>query len=228
MAVFRRVRVTPAVKLAGVMAAEFANYDDGAEIRPGSEILAAVAGEMAPLTALRALAKLRDLGLLWRYVEGRKYGRRAVADCYRLTLPSDLLTRVPLLTPDYEVPDQVISDQVIRLLTMDGEHAAPVDNRPDHVTADHLISDHLISDARSPDLRVPEHLISDQVTYPVTTPLTNPDRGLAFSSRPVENSDSTRERKTRINPVSADEQQRHGAALARFLRDHDGTGRSAP
>jgi hypothetical protein len=199
-----RVRAHPSVKLVGFVAAEFGNYEDGAEVRPGASILAAVAGEMNERTAKVALAQLRDWGLLWRYVEGRKYGRRGVADCYRLTIPVDILTRVPMLTPDYKVPEQVTSDhpfdaeqvtsdQVIEAdqvtsdhqITPDhvtSDHQFPVDNSAEQVTSDQVISEQVICTTgtgdlsdRTGDLRSP-HLFKDlSMTYsPTSHLLTSP------------------------------------------------------
>jgi hypothetical protein len=109
-----RVRAHPSVKLVGTIAAAyFANYDDGAGIYPGTVKLAATCGEMSERTVKQALAQIRGWGLMWRYVEGSRHGRRGLADAYRLTIPADVLARVPMLTPDLKRPEQVSSDHVI-------------------------------------------------------------------------------------------------------------------
>lgn len=133
--VWRRVRASPAVKLVGVMAYSFADWADGSSIHPGTEILSVVCG-LSGRAVGQALADIRDWGLLWRYVEGSKYGRRGVADAYRLTIPGDILDgRVPLLTPDYELAEQVASAGLIPAGT---------------------------PELRSPDLRSPD--LSDRIT----------------------------------------------------------------
>jgi|HubBroStandDraft_2_1064218.scaffolds.fasta_scaffold63270_4 hypothetical protein len=161
MSVFMRVRASPSVKLAGVMAAEFGNYEDGARIRPGAGMLAAVSGEMDERTARGALRQLRDWGLLWQYVEGSRYGRRRVANEYRLTLPDDLLDRVPMLTPDFEAPvigaDHRVSDPLMNGHGPEQRVSGPV-NSPicpfDHRTSDPVHVDN------SPDHRVSDPLIA--------------------------------------------------------------------
>lgn len=104
MNVWARVIAPPSVKLVGVMAAHFADYSTGAEIRPGNAILAEVCGGYDTRTVLKALAQIRKWGLLWRYSEGRLQGRRGMADVYRLTIPEDALTLLPLLDPHYRRP----------------------------------------------------------------------------------------------------------------------------
>lgn len=104
MNVWARVIAPPSVKLVGVMAAHFADYSTGAEIRPGNEILAAVSGGMNKRTVLKALEQIREWGLIWRYSEGRKQGRRGMADVYRLTIPENALALIPMLDPEYRQP----------------------------------------------------------------------------------------------------------------------------
>ena len=112
MNVWVRVVAPPSVKLVGAMAAHFADYSDGASIHPGNAVLAAVSGGMNTRTVLLALAQMREWGLIWRYQEGSKQGRRGLADVYRLTIPQDAIGRVPMLDPEYRHP------------------RAPVDNPP--------------------------------------------------------------------------------------------------
>ena len=115
MNVWARVIAPPSVKLVGVMAAHFADYSTGAEIRPGNEILAVVSGGMDKRTVLKALAQIREWGLIWRYSEGRLQGRRGMADVYRLTIPADALAMIPMLDPDYRHPvDNLNGSGVLR------------------------------------------------------------------------------------------------------------------
>jgi hypothetical protein len=100
MNVWVRVIAAPSVKLTGIMAAHFADYATGADIRPGNDILSAVCG-LDKRTVLRSLAQIRAWGLIWRYSEGRLQGRRGLADVYRLTIPEDAIGRFPLLDPRY-------------------------------------------------------------------------------------------------------------------------------
>lgn len=104
MNVWARVIAPPSVKLVGVMAAHFADYSTGADIRPGNEILAVVSGGMDKRTVLKALGQIREWGMIWRYSEGRLQGRRGMADVYRLTVPEDALVMIPMLDPDYRHP----------------------------------------------------------------------------------------------------------------------------
>lgn len=104
MNVWVRVIAPPSVKLVGVMAAYFADYSTGADIRPGNAILSAVSGELDKRTVLKALGQIREWGLIWRYSEGRLQGRRGMADVYRLTIPEMALAMIPMLDPDYRHP----------------------------------------------------------------------------------------------------------------------------
>jgi hypothetical protein len=98
--VWRRVVADPAIKLVGWTAASWAN-PDGTRIFPGVRLLALTTG-LTETTVKNALGVIREAKLMWRYVEGSKYGRGGVADAYRLTVPDDILDRVPMLTPEYE------------------------------------------------------------------------------------------------------------------------------
>jgi hypothetical protein len=158
--VWIRVRAHTSVKAVGFACAYFANYGDGAEIRPGTVMLAAVCGEMSDRTAKLALVQIRGWGLIWRYVEGSKHGRRGMADVYRLTIPEGVLGQVPMLTPGNQVPERVSSD--------------------------HVISDHVISATGTGDLSDTEQVISQPPTYPVTYPLTQPSTGVAVVGGSVE------------------------------------------
>lgn len=117
MRVWSRVIAPPSIKCAGAFCAYFADYETGAEIRPGTELLAKTCG-MTGRTVIGALAQIREWDLIWRYSEGKKQGRRGMADVYRLTIPADIFGRVPMLDPEY---------------------AEAVDNPLDHLNSDHMI-----------------------------------------------------------------------------------------
>lgn len=102
--VWRRARVPWTVKGVGIILASFADWNDGTRIRPGNAVLANVCSEMHPKTIERAIAVIRGYDLIWRYVEGSRQGKEGVHDEYRLTIPDDILVRIPLLNPDYSVP----------------------------------------------------------------------------------------------------------------------------
>jgi len=110
MRVWVRVRAAQSVKLVGAMAAYFADYNDGANIHPGNVVLSAICGEMSTRAVINALAQIREWELMWRYCEGSKQGRRAMSDVYRLTIPKDILDRVPMLDPAYRVPSQPVDN----------------------------------------------------------------------------------------------------------------------
>jgi hypothetical protein len=103
--VWRRVRgVTAMVKLTGFALASFADWDDGTRIRPGNVILANVCAESNSKTIERAIVTIRGMDLIWRYSEGSRKGVKGAHDEYRLTIPDDILVRIPLLNPDLSKP----------------------------------------------------------------------------------------------------------------------------
>jgi DNA-binding transcriptional ArsR family regulator len=85
--IVRRVKLGPSVKLVALTLSDYAN-PDGTSIRPGNERLSAVT-ELSDKTIRRALEKLRGMGLIERVFEGSRYGRRGLADEYRLTFDDD-------------------------------------------------------------------------------------------------------------------------------------------
>jgi hypothetical protein len=93
--VWHKVAATPPIKVVGYQLLEFADFGDGADIRPG-EILLASRTVQTDRTVGKALTQIRAWGLIWRYREGSRHGRQRLSDEYRLTIPADLLTRVPL------------------------------------------------------------------------------------------------------------------------------------
>lgn len=103
MRVWARVTAEPSIKNTGAWLAHFADYQTGAEIRPGNALLMKVTGIKGNKTVISALAQIRDWGLIWRYAEGSKNGRQGKSDVYRLTFPDDV-TGIPLLSPDWEEP----------------------------------------------------------------------------------------------------------------------------
>ncbi len=105
--VWRRVRgVTVMVKLTGFALASFADWNDGTRIHPGNSALANVCAESNPKTIERAIVTIRGMGLIWRYVEGSRKGTKGANDEYRLTIPDEILTLIPLLNPDYSAPPE--------------------------------------------------------------------------------------------------------------------------
>lgn len=104
--VWRRARVPFTVKGVGLALATFADWNDGTRIHPGNATLASVCSEMHPKTIERAIAVIRGYDLIWRYVEGSRKGKEGVNDEYRLTIPDDILVRIPMLNPDYSVPPE--------------------------------------------------------------------------------------------------------------------------
>lgn len=109
----RRLKLSPTVKLVASYVSQYADTH-GNHIRPGIVRLATETG-FNEKTIRRALAKLRDTGLLVRVRSGSAQGRRGQADEYRLAIPDDLLERVELVTeintaapsvdPEHRTPD---------------------------------------------------------------------------------------------------------------------------
>lgn len=83
----RRLALPPSVKLIASFCAQFGN-PDGTEVRPGEKRLIVESG-YSERTVRRALAALRDIGLMKRVRVGSTMGRRALADEYRLVLLDD-------------------------------------------------------------------------------------------------------------------------------------------
>ena len=114
----RVVMPTATVKAVALTLATYANAD-GTSIYPGNDRLSAVTCA-ADKTVRRALEWLRAGYLIERVREGSRGGRGGFADEYRLTIPSDLLTRHELLSPD-ESPVSVTGDKALA----DKEHRSP-------------------------------------------------------------------------------------------------------
>ena len=104
VAIWHEVAAKPPVKVIGYAILRIADYWDGADIRPGEDRLAVIT-QQTTRTVRSALAQMREWGLIWRYRQGSKHGRQQLADEYRLTMPDDLVTRVPLIVEVVELPD---------------------------------------------------------------------------------------------------------------------------
>jgi hypothetical protein len=100
--ILRRIQVSvPSVKLVGFAMATYASAD-GSNVRPGQRRLAAVLGT-SEMTVRRGQTELEVIGMLEMVFKGHSQGRGqsgGYASQYRLTVPSDLLERVPMLDPD--------------------------------------------------------------------------------------------------------------------------------
>ena len=141
-----RVIAQPSVKNVGCWCAYFADYKDGTEVRPGNVILGKVSGGLTEKTVIDALKLIRGWGLMWRYFEGSKQGRRRLSDVYRLTIPDDVLDRVPMLSPEYAGPvdnypgSPELRTPVLRTPVLNGsEHLNSVPGTP-VLTTGHLAS----------------------------------------------------------------------------------------
>jgi hypothetical protein len=97
----RVITTTPTKAVGYACATRFAGWQDGAEIRPGNLILASICC-CSTKSVERAFAALRGWGLMWRYHKGCREGD---ADIYRLTIPDNALSVIPLLQPDWSAPD---------------------------------------------------------------------------------------------------------------------------
>lgn len=103
---WKRVRVSASVKAIGYTLAEAADWKTGASIYLGNRKIALASGEQSTRSVIRALAQMRELGLIWRYFEGgSRGGLSGSADEYRLTIPDDIAARVPMLTARLDLPD---------------------------------------------------------------------------------------------------------------------------
>ena len=98
-----RVMAMPATKCTGYSLLCWADYRTGAGIRPGVRLIMRATGIRSETTVGAALRQMREWGLIWRYVEGSKSGRKGDEDEYRLTFPDDI-TVIPMWSPDWEGP----------------------------------------------------------------------------------------------------------------------------
>ena len=99
--VWARVIAAPSVKLTGFALLTWADYGDGANIRPGYPLLMRVTGIGSKSTAAAALEQIREWGFIWRYKEANR--RMKWPDEYRLTWPDDI-SGIPIMDPDWNMP----------------------------------------------------------------------------------------------------------------------------
>lgn len=100
----RRIVMPQNLKLLALVLATYAD-PDGTRVRPGTPVLAAVT-DSGERTVRRLLTILReDLGLIEMVARGGGRGRSKRTAVYRLTVPTDLLDRVSLLSPDDRADD---------------------------------------------------------------------------------------------------------------------------
>jgi Helix-turn-helix domain len=105
----RRARLDASVMLVALTLATYAN-GDGSSVKPGLKRLMNVTG-YSKATICRALARLRELGLLGYVFQASKDGREGTADEYQLTFPLDLFQRIEMLGPEEERPE-IMHNQV--------------------------------------------------------------------------------------------------------------------
>ena len=96
-----RVIAAPSVKLTGFALLTWADYSDGANIRPGYPLLMRVTGIGSKSTVSAALIQMSEWGFIWKYQEANR--RLKLPDEYRLTWP-DIIDGIPMLDPDWELP----------------------------------------------------------------------------------------------------------------------------
>ncbi|MEA5366060.1 hypothetical protein VA596_41490 [Amycolatopsis sp., V23-08] len=142
--IVRRLELPMRVKFTAMMVASYADAD-GSRVRPGAEVLAAVTAQGAS-TIRKQLAALQEYGLLVLVSRGGGRSGRGRAAEFRLTVPVDLLERVPMLPVGERrlsaVPDSPLaqgsaqsgSDTVSPLATESGQSGtSTVDNPADLV-----------------------------------------------------------------------------------------------
>ena len=122
--ILRRAIITPpSVKFLGLMMATYANAD-GSRVRPGQARLAAVMGTSIS-TVERGQRTMEKEGFLEMVSKGHSSGRgrsAGYASEYRLTVPSDLLERVPMLDPDEKHPSPMTGESDIHPAPVTGEY----------------------------------------------------------------------------------------------------------
>jgi hypothetical protein len=140
--IWHQVKAKPPIKVVGYVLLEYADYWDGADIRPG-EPLIALKTDQSERTVGKALAQMRAWGLIWRYVEGSSQGRRRIADEYRFTIPDDLVTRVPLIIAVAKLPDHpnevpvIEPEQANEVPVIDEEHPNLTTGTPEPHDTEH-------------------------------------------------------------------------------------------
>lgn len=139
--IVRRLQLPMRLKFTATMIATYADAD-GSRVRPGVEVLAAVTAQGAS-TVRKHLTALQEYGLLELVSRGGGRAGRGKATQYRLTIPVDLLERVPMLplgerrlsaVPDSPLaPGSAESDDATEspLPQESGQtEQSPVDNQP--------------------------------------------------------------------------------------------------
>lgn len=115
--ILRRCLIPLELKGLASLMSQYGNAD-GTEVRPGMPRLVAVCGK-PERTLRRMIDEILRLGLMERVTHGG--GRTGKAAKYRLTVPSDLLERVPMLEPDETTPANNVREPA---------GVEPVDNQP--------------------------------------------------------------------------------------------------
>jgi hypothetical protein len=139
--IVRRLELPMRLKFTAMMVATYADAD-GSRVRPGVEVLASVTAQGAS-TVRKHLSALQEYGLLALVSRGGGRAGRGKAAEYQLTVPVDLLERVPMLPMGERrlsaVPDSPLAQgsaesaggTVSPLSQGSGETSeSPVDNSP--------------------------------------------------------------------------------------------------
>jgi hypothetical protein len=152
----RAVIKPPSVKLLGLVMGTYANAD-GSNVRPGRERLAAVMGASMSVVD-RGQKSLEELGFLDKVYKGHGAGRGrsgGFASEFQLTVPSDLLDRIPMLDPDEKQLSPLTSGQPSQASPLTTGNAEPLVNPAE------------------PLVRIPEPLVN--LSKPLSTSDTPPD-----------------------------------------------------
>ncbi|MDI3211694.1 helix-turn-helix domain-containing protein [Arthrobacter sp. AL12] len=131
----RAVIKPPSVKLLGLVMATYAN-SDGTRVRPGQKRLANVMGTSIS-TVERGQRALEAIGFIEMTYKGHSAGRGrsgGYASEYRLTIPSDLLERIPMLDPDENHPAPVTGDSTKDPAPVTGDMGCSEDVRANNST----------------------------------------------------------------------------------------------
>ncbi|MFE4078526.1 hypothetical protein [Paenarthrobacter sp. YIM B13468] len=120
----RRAILKPSsVKLLGLVMATYASAD-GTRVRPGQRRLANVMGTSVS-TVERGQRALESYGFVEMTYKGHSAGRGrsgGYASEYRLTVPSDLLERIPMLDPEENHPAPMTGDSQIQPAPVTGKY----------------------------------------------------------------------------------------------------------
>lgn len=94
----KRARLGQRAQHIGLLLATYADAD-GTRVKPGTVRLMSITG-MSRSTVCRALAVLRDNGMIEYTYKALESNRKGAVDEYRLTRPVDMLDRIPMLPPE--------------------------------------------------------------------------------------------------------------------------------